>query len=159
MENKDLTELEKVEQEIADNGIELIHYPFKSKRLKGVYITNKENKYIALSKKVETESEKVCILTEELAHHEVSSGNISDDKKAELSARFRGYNKLVGLKGLVSAYENNCSSLYEIAEHLNITNEYLSEVLSAYETRYGISKKYKEYLIVFKPYFEIRKIA
>jgi len=155
MENKDITELEKIEQEISDKGIDLIHYPFKSKRLKGIYLAEKNNKTIGLSNQITSENEKVCILTEELAHEELSVGNISNDTKAENVARFKSYDKLVGLHGLISAYKNNCKSIYDIADYLNVTYEFLIEALNAYEKRYGINKKYKNYIITFKPYLII----
>ena len=153
--NKDITELEKIEQEISDKGIELIHYPFKSKRLKGLYLTRKDSKYICLNDQITSQNEKVCILTEELAHDEVSEGNISSNTKAENFARFKSYDKLIGLDGLVKAYKNNCESIYEIAEFLEVTYDFLIESINAYEKRYGVSTKYKNYIITFKPYLTI----
>ena len=155
MADKKITELEKIEQKISDKGIELIHYPFKSKRLKGIYLAEKDNKVIGISSQIISENEKICILTEELAHEELSVGNISDDTKAENIARFKSYDKLVGLHGLVSAYQNYCGSIYEIADYLNVTYDFLKEAINAYEKRYGVSTKYKNYTITFKPYLTI----
>ena len=109
-----------------DSGITLDEkYTFDS-RLKGLYIDNN----IALSSALETSAEKSCILAEELGHHYTSSGNIIDmsvvaNRKQELHARAWAYNRLIGLYGIINAYRSGCRNGYEIAEHLNITEEFL----------------------------------
>lgn len=151
-----ISKLEEIEQEIADKGIELITYPFQSERLKGLYLSDETDKYIALSDKVKTTKEKICVLTEELSHDQLTYGNISDDPKAEKIARFDCYDKLVGIKGIITAYEKGCRTLYEFSEELNVTYDFLLECLTAYMNKYGISINYENYIINFKPYLEIK---
>lgn len=91
-------------------------------RLKGLYCDGT----IAISQNMNDESEKACILAEELGHHYTSSGNIIDmtvatNRKQELHARAWAYNRLIGLYGIINAYRSGCRNGYEIAEHLNIT--------------------------------------
>lgn len=158
MKNNNISKLEEIEQEIEDKGIELIKYPFKSKRLKGLYISDETDKYIALSDDVKTTNEKICVLTEELSHDQITYGNISDNPKAEKSARFLCYEKLVGLNGLISAYNKGCRTLYEFSDELDVTHEFLLECLEAYMNKYGISINYENYIISFKPYLEIKSV-
>lgn len=44
--------------------------------------------------------------------------NCGSNQKQELQARLYGYNKLIGLQGLINAFEHNCTNLYETAEFL-----------------------------------------
>ena len=135
-----------------DSGITLDEkYTFDS-RLKGLYIDNN----IALSSALETSAEKSCILAEELGHHYTSSGNIIDmsvvaNRKQELHARAWAYNRLIGLYGIINAYRSGCRNGYEIAEHLNITEEFLAEALQYYRNKYGLCTTVDNYVIYFEP--------
>lgn len=135
-----------------DSGITLDEkYTFDS-RLKGLYI----DKNIALSSDLETSAEKSCILAEELGHHYTSSGNIIDmsivaNRKQELHARAWAYNRLIGLYGIINAYKSGCRNGYEIAEHLNITEEFLNEALQYYRNKYGLCTTIDNYVIYFEP--------
>ena len=87
---------------------------------------------IAIRKDIEAQAEKSCVLAEEIGHYRTSSGNILDQNKAEsrkqeYRARLYGYNLKIGLAGLIRAYEAGCGNLYEMAEYLDATEEYLKE--------------------------------
>ena len=56
------------------NGIEVIHYPFETDRIKGLYCDGT----IAISTDMKTDAEKACVLAEELGHHYTTYGNILD---------------------------------------------------------------------------------
>lgn len=131
----------------------------KEKPLKqhdGLIVGNK----IAIRKDIGTTAEKSCILAEELGHHYTSSGNILDqsnamNRKQEYRARLYGYNLKIGLMGIVKAYEAGCYSLYEMAEYLDCTEEYLKEALTAYHSKYGVCKELDNYIIFFEPYLAV----
>ena len=97
---------------------------------------------IAISKNLNM-SEKKCVLAEELGHHHTSVGNILNmedlsNRKQERQARLWGYNKLIGLTGIVNAFESGCQSAYEASEFLEVTVEYLQECIDCYRDKYGI---------------------
>ena len=50
-----------------------------------------------------------------------------ENRKQEYHARLYGYNLKIGLTGLIRAYEAGCRNLYEMAEYLDATEEYLKE--------------------------------
>ena len=110
------------------------------------------------------EIEKSCVLAEELGHYYTTSGNILDqgtveNRKQEYRARLYGYNLKVGLMGIVQAYEAGCRNLYETAELLDVTEEYLVEVLDAYRRKYGCGTEFDNYIVMFEPYLAvIRKL-
>ena len=110
---------------------------------------------IAISKNLNM-SEKISVLAEELGHHHTSVGNILNmedlsNRKQERQARLWGYNKLIGLTGIVNAFESGCQSAYEAAEFLEVTVEYLQECIDCYRDKYGICTEIDNYIIYFIP--------
>lgn len=127
--------------------------------LKGLYYAGS----IGIDKNLKTTKEKACVLAEELGHYHTSSGDILDqsnvaNRKQELRARIWGYNKMIGLTGLISAVKANCRNVYEIAEYLDVTEDYLKEALAAYRSKYGLSKAVDNYWITFEPNLQIYEI-
>ena len=121
---------------------------------------------IALDKDLHTTAEKACVLAEELGHHYTSTGNIIDlhdmeNRKQEYRARLWAYNRQIGLHGLIAAYKAGCSSQFEIAEYLNVTEEFLLEAIKCYRNKYGTGTMVNQYWITFIPnlqVYEYRKI-
>lgn len=119
-------------------------------RLKGLYCDS----CIAIDKNLETNIEKGCIYAEELGHHFTTSGDIIDQDtvqacKQEYKARFWAYNEMVGLIGIIRAYEYGCRNRFEMAEYLDVTEEFLNEVIVAYERKFGLYVKLDNYVIYF----------
>lgn len=136
-------------------GISIKERPFKTYdgRLKG--------RDIYLRKDMNT-TEKTCVLAEEMGHHYTTVGNILDmesiqNRKQERQARLHGYNRLIGLAGLIEAYEHGCQNRYEIAEFLEVTEEFLEECISCYRDKYGECKTVDNYTIHFIPNLMIFK--
>lgn len=102
------------------------------------------------------ETEKKCVLAEELGHHYTTVGNIMDqtataNRKQERRARIWAYHKLLSLDDLIDSYKCGCRSRYEIAEHLEVTEEFLQECLDYFHEKYGLYTKQNNYLIYFEP--------
>lgn len=111
---------------------------------------------IAINKDIETSAEKSCVLAEELGHYYTTTGDILDqsdvnNRKQELRARLWAYNKQIGLSGIISACKHGCRNLCEMAEYLDVTEEFLNEALSAYQSKYGISVPIDNYIVFFEP--------
>lgn len=111
---------------------------------------------IAINKAIETSIEKACVLAEELGHHYTVSGDILDlskviSRKREYRGRLWGYNRLLGLQGIIDAYKNHCQNLYEMAEYLDVTEEFLQEALDCYRSKYGVFTTLDNYIIYFEP--------
>ena len=119
------------------------------KGLSGLYCDN----VILLNKRLGN-IEKHCILAEELGHYETSYGNITNlndikNQKLELVARRWGYEKLVSLDKLIECHKRKYWTIEEICFHLDITPEYLKNVLDYYNQKYGVYKIFKGYKISF----------
>ncbi len=116
---------------------------------------------IAIDKKLSIK-EKAGVLAEELGHFHKTVGDISNQKeianrKQELIARRWGYEKSVGIIGLINAFNNNCRDAYEIADFLGVTKEYLDESIDYFRCKYGARYEIDEYIIYFIPNFGIYK--
>ena len=119
---------------------------------------------IAINQSLPTQAEKSCVLAEELWHHYTTTGDILDqtdimNRKQEYRARLYGYNLKIGLTGLIRAYEAGCRNLYEMAEFLDATEEYLREAIRCYRSKYGVCAAIDNYVIYFEPFAVMRMIA
>lgn len=115
---------------------------------------------IAIRKDIETSTEKSCVLAEELGHHYTTFGNIIDqtntqNQKQERQARLWAYNKQIGLTGIIQAFEAGCQNIYETAEFLEVTEEFLQECLECYRSKYGVYVALDNYVIYFIPHLTV----
>lgn len=111
---------------------------------------------IAIRKDLATSSEKKCVLAEELGHYYTSVGdilNLSDKNncKQEALAQSWAYRKVITLDGIIDAYENGCSNKFELAEHLNVTEEFLLNGILELERKHGYCVIVDNYIIRFNP--------
>lgn len=147
-----MTCYEKLLQDVTDAGIDVKeNIPFES-RSDGLIKGNK----IGLSKNLKTSTEKRCVLAEEYAHYQISSTDIIDlrnfnNRKEERKARLLTYNRLIGLRGLIDAYNHKCRTLHDVAEYLEVTEEFLAEALECYRNKYGICAPVDNYVVYFEP--------
>ena len=117
---------------------------------------------VAIRKTIETDKEKACVLAEELGHYHTSYGSILDqgkteNRKQELKARMWAYDKMIGLEGIIKCFENQTFSVYEAAEKLGVTEEFMLDALEAYRSKYGTCTRYRNYIIYFEPQLGILK--
>lgn len=105
---------------------------------------------------------KKCVLAEEIGHYLKNAGDILDQRNTSNSrqedrARTWAYDMLIGLDGLVSAFEYGCQTKFDVAEYLDVTTAFLDDALKKYKERYGVVVKYKEYFIYFYPCLAVLK--
>ena len=152
-----MNEYEKLQMEACRDGIDVIDYPFRNERIKGLYCDGT----VAIRSDM-NDTEKNCILAEELGHHYTSSGDITDqssisNRKQEGRARLWAYNKSIGLLGLIRAYEHGCTSRFEIADFLDVTEPFLEDCIQKYKSKYGICTTLDNYTVYFEPVLMIGK--
>lgn len=125
--------------------------------LKGIYIETQKFKTILYRRSIETHKEKACIIAEEIGHYETSSGNILDqsdieNRRQEKRARQWAHQRLIPLPRIVQAYKAGVRGRYEIAEHLEVTEQFLQECINRYTERYGLYAKADDYhYVCFDP--------
>ncbi|WIV11382.1 ImmA/IrrE family metallo-endopeptidase [Proteiniborus sp. MB09-C3] len=137
--------------EAENEGIEILENN-RIVGMKGLYVDNT----ITLNSNLKTTIEKKCILAEELGHHYTSFGNIIDqskvpNRKQERKARAWGYERIVSIQKLIDASKYGIRNKYELAEYINVTEEYLENVLSYYKEKYGLYYQFNNHIIYFDP--------
>lgn len=142
-----------VEQENIIIDEESIHLKYNES---GYYIKMPETSVILLNSSLETTTERKCTLVEELGHHYTSYGNITDltdvsNRKQELKARRWGYERIVPVGKLIKAYKYGCRNRFETAQYIEVTEEFLQEVVTYYFQKYGLYKQAGKYTVYFNP--------
>lgn len=140
--------------EAETSGIAIKELPLQSSdgRIKG--------KRIAIRNNIPTLAKKADVLAEELGHYYTSVGRIVEQdsvnaRKQERTARLWAYNKRIGLTGILKAFQNHCSSRYEIAEYLGVSEDTLAEALEYYRQIYGDGVMVDNYLVRFEPTLQV----
>lgn len=118
-------------------------------------------KKIAIRQDIPTLAKKADILAEEMGHYYTSVGGIVEQNtinnvKQERAARLWGYNKRIGLIGLIEAFKAHCETLYEIAECLNVSEDSLIDAIEYYRQIYGEGVMIDNYMIRFEPFLHVR---
>ncbi|OZV12276.1 hypothetical protein CIW83_09255 [Tissierella sp. P1] len=126
----------------------------KEKPLKAYKGRIKGNR-IAIKKDLNN-ADKKCALVEELGHYHANIGDVLDqsdvrNRKQERQARAWGYRKLVGIIDLINAYKAGVRNRFELAEYLDVTEEYIEEVLKYYSQKYGQFYVIDNYAVYFDP--------
>lgn len=126
-----MTKLELLEQSIYEEGLSVMQHDFGELPLKALWFDGT----IVLSPQITGSTEKRCLLAEEYCHHKYSVGNVLLDSKQEAFARQKAYEYLVPMAGLAKVLQEGCSTLYECAEQLEVTEEVLAAALNYYHSK------------------------
>lgn len=117
--------------EAYDEGLNVKEKPLKynNGRIKG--------NRIAIRNTIETEKKKACVLAEELGHYHMNAGCILDqtktaNRKQELLARKWAYEKVLPEEMINEAAARGYTTLWDLAEYLDVDEEFLKEALIYY---------------------------
>ena len=115
---------------------------------------------ISIRKNIPSLRKKADVLAEELGHYYTTAGRIIEqqsisDRKQERMARLWAYNKRIGLSGIIQGYRKHCRNLHELAECLEVSEDFLKEALECYREKYGCYSELDGYLIMFEPYLAV----
>ena len=97
---------------------------------------------IGIRKTIETEAEKADVLAEEVAHYDLTVGDILDqtdvnNRRQERKARSQAYDMRIGINRIAEAIEMGCENPYEAAEYLGVSEKFFCEALDYYRGKYG----------------------
>lgn len=100
--------------------------------------------------------EKYCVLAEELGHFNLTVGNITNqnnfnNRKQELIARSWSYEKLISIDDIIDALLDGTDNIHDLAEHLNVTTDFLTQAIKHYKKRNGAYCVRKNHVLVFEP--------
>lgn len=122
-----------------------------------------KGKKIAIRQTISTTTKKADVLAEEMGHYYTSVGRIVeqdtvDSLKQERTARLWGYNKRIGLIGLIDAFKAHCETSHEIAEFLDVSEDSLIEAIEYYRQIYGTGTMVDNYFLQFEPNLQIHTL-
>jgi len=137
--------------------VEVIEIPLCGK-IKGLYADG----VIAINKHM-TNKEKICVLAHELGHHFTTYGNILDqskveNRKQEHRACAWSYKELIPLRSFLEAHQKGIYTRYELAEFLEVTEEFLEKAIQYYKKKHGLYYEVDNYLIYFEPLAVLKKV-
>lgn len=126
----------------------------------GMYFNNKI--YINSNR---SEAVKLETLAEEIAHHKLTYGNITDQTQFN-SRKFEGYarryamERLISSQDIIDSFKHGCHNLYTLANFFEVSEGFVQDCLAHYKRKYGLSTFCGDYLIQFEPLrvFEYKKI-
>lgn len=129
---------EELLDEASSQGVNVVEKKFKS-NAKGLCKGCK----IGISSELTT-CEKKCTLAEELGHYHTTVGDIieqADDAqiKQENLARSWAVEKLISLDKIINAVKSGNSRLYELADFLDVEENFLRYSLEYYQRKLGIN--------------------
>lgn len=147
---------EKLLMETYEEGIIVDDMAKLKENESGYYISYENLNAILINKGLDTTVAKRCTLGEELGHHNNTSGDITDQTKIEnvkqeRKARVWGYERLVPIPLLAEAINYPCQNKTELAEYLEVTEEFLLEALSYYKAKHGEFCRFNKYTVYFEP--------
>lgn len=146
---------EKLIDECYKENVTVVEKNFKSKA-KGLW----KNKKIGISARLTTIKEKNCVLAEEYGHYKTTLGNITNlndigNVKQEIQARRWGYEKMCSLEKIIEAVKAGSKDKYEIADYLNVTDDFFDKAIKYHRLKHGINCICQGVFIYFEPTFGI----
>lgn len=136
--------LEEINQEIP-----VIEGPLLKKGYEGLYRDNR----IYLDSTLPLDRKKE-ILLEEYWHHKTSVGNIInydtfENRKQEIVARNKAYENIVTPQALINCFHEGLSNTWEVADYLNVSQDFLQGAFQHYRSKYGIVFWFENYQFIF----------
>ena len=147
-----------LDEEIYDQGIQLIEYAFPDCVYAAYYNSSEMCRpVIAINKKIETTGARNIAKAHELAHHlscptDLLSLSKLGRQKFENLANRRMLERVMSLPMLVRAFESGARSLLDLSEYLEISEEGILRGLRFYKEVYGDSLHLGRHLLTFSPF-------
>ncbi|HDU1203621.1 hypothetical protein [Listeria monocytogenes] len=106
------------------------------------------------------EKKLICTLAEEAMHWKYTVGDISDKKlvenvKQEKFARRKTHEYLIPVEDFVFCHDLGLKTYYEVAEQLDVDEEFLHEAIEEYRDKYGLMYNTGKYIINFGSTIEV----
>lgn len=118
---------------------------------------------IFLREDLPTSAKKTDVLAEEIAHAQLTVGNILDqtdvsNRKQEHKARVRAAEMLVPLDRIIDAFRYGCRNSFEVAEYLDVSEDTLLEALELYRQAFGPAARVRDYVVRFEPTVAVYRV-
>ena len=137
------------------------------KGTRGLYIAYADGLHVIAIEKTLTDTDKYCVLAEEIAHYQTSGiNNITSKelsttflKKVETVARRLCYERLASVDNLIQCFKKGIANRAEMAAELGVTEQFLMDALKSHAVKYGPYMVLENYYIVFSPFIVMEMFA
>lgn len=146
-----MTKYEDLLNEVHLLGIKVLEVDVCTKKEFGLYLDN-----IIIINSNMTETQKYCVLAEELGHHFTATSDISDltqveNIQKESLGRKVACEKLITPDAIINGILSGANNLYELAQILEVTENFLIEAINHYKKKYGVYYVGETHLLTFNP--------
>lgn len=143
-----MTLTEKLIDEARTDAIEVEVDQHPIPGLNAVYL-NLGKKVMMILNPTDTKAEMACLLAEELGHHKTAPRHrltyrTIEDFKAEARARRWAHRRILPPERILDALYAGIRERWELAEYLDVTEEFLVETLDDYESAGDVDLYYGE---------------
>ncbi len=145
---------------LAAVGLDIDERTLLGSRLSGLYISKRGLKPTICINPALSSKEKICVIAEEAGHHYRTFGNVISlatvrERKGERAGRTWAYMNLLPLDDIAQAWLGGVNTIWDLAEHLEVTEQFLMDAIDYYHQRFGEIKELENGVIVqFDPYFD-----
>lgn len=146
-----MTKYETLLHEAHMLGINVLEVDVCTNKDYGLYLDN-----IIIINRNMNETQKYCVLAEEISHHLTNYGDITELTKLEnireeCKARRVACEKVISPNNIIKALSKGITCSHELAEELHITESFLKEALQYYKNKYGVYFVGDTHILVFEP--------
>lgn len=144
-------------------GLDIDEHILLGSRLSGLYIRKKGQKPIICINPALSNREKICVIAEEAGHHYRTFGNVISletvrERKGERDGRIWAYMNLLPLEDIAQAWLDGINTIWDLVEHLEVTERFLMDAIDFYHQRFGeIKELHNDVIVQFDPYFDVFK--
>lgn len=142
-------------------GLTVDERTLSGSRLSGLYVSRRGRRPTICINPALSSKEKICVIAEEAGHHYRTCGNVislasARERKGERAGRTWAYTNLLPLEDIAQAWLDGINTIWDLAEHLEVTEQFLMDAIDYYHQRFGEIKELKNGVIVqFDPYFDV----
>ncbi|MGJ4851911.1 ImmA/IrrE family metallo-endopeptidase [Bacillota bacterium Meth-B3] len=154
-----MDDVERLDQKLTDEGVLVDYNVLHGKRLRGLYAAGDFPPTILVNGGMTLRARR-CILAEEAGHHYRSCGHALDERdtnqrKNELAGRDWAYAELVPLSRLVESWQCGNTTIYDLADDLDVTEDFLRSAIEYHHRKHGVLATWEDWIIQFDPHFDI----
>ena len=143
-----MEKVELLESYLYDRGVDVVHKCYKG--LKGYYRAYPDGYTVMAISPELTLADRTSVSYHEAGHHytmyEPGQPSRNESRADRWAAR-----KLVPVISLIDALAAGCNNLFEVAEYLQVSENFLYKTLDIYKLIYGEYTEFENWVVAFRP--------
>lgn len=143
-----MEKVERLESALYDRGVDIVRQCYQG--LKGYYRSYPDGyTFMAISPGL-TLAEQTSVTYHEAGHY-CTMQEPGQESRNESRADRWAAKRLVPVQSLIDALKNGCRNLYDVAEHIGVSENFLYKTLDIYQKAHGDYLGHGEWTVWFRP--------